>query len=231
MSRIGVLSGLVDDKRWKYGVPPKKNANFAWVQHIIHHLAPSGIAGFVLSNSSMSSNQSSEGEIRKNLIEANLVDCMVALPKQLFYSTQIPACLWFIARDRYGGKLRDRRGEILFIDMQDLGCMVDRTHREITNQEISLVSETYHAWRSQDYVNNYNDVPGFCKSATKEEVSKRNHALIPRLYVGAKVSTDDSEPFFERMNQIVKQLREQQKKGAEIDKVISRNLTELGFGE
>ena len=125
---------LADDKRWRYGVPPRRNANFAWVQHIIHHLAPDGTAGFVLANGSMSSNQSGEGAIRKSLIEADLVDCMVALPGQLFYSTQIPACLWFLARDRHGGTFRDRRGEVLFIDARKLGRMVDRTHRELTDR-------------------------------------------------------------------------------------------------
>ena len=138
---------LADDKRWQYGAPPKGNANFAWVQHMVHHLAPAGAAGFVLANGSMSSNQSGEGQIRKNLIEAGLVDCMVALPGQLFYSTQIPACLWFLARDRKGGKLRDRRGEVLFIDARKLGRMVDRTHRELTDDDIGRIAGAYHAWR------------------------------------------------------------------------------------
>ena len=133
---------LADDKRWQYGIPPKGNANFAWVQHIVHHLAPAGAAGFVLANGSMSSGQSGEGDIRKNLIESNLVDCMVALPGQLFYSTQIPACLWFLARDR------KRRDEILFIDARNLGTMVDRTHRELTGDDIARIAGTYHAWRS-----------------------------------------------------------------------------------
>ena len=132
---------LTDDKRWQHGVPPKGNANFAWVQHIDHHLSPTGAAGFVLANGSMSSAQSGEGEIRKNLIEANLVDCMVALPGQLFYSTQIPACLWFLARDRRDGRFRDRRGEVLFIDARTLGRMVDRTHRELTDEDIARIAE------------------------------------------------------------------------------------------
>ena len=144
---------FTDDKRWQYGIPPKGNANFAWVQHIVHHLAPNGTAGFVLANGSMSSNQSGEGNIRKSLIEADLVDCMVALPGQLFYSTQIPACLWFLARDRHTsrGKVglpsgRDRRGEVLFIDARKLGRMVDRTHRELTHEDVSRIADTYHAW-------------------------------------------------------------------------------------
>jgi type I restriction enzyme M protein len=139
---------LREDKRWKYGMPPVGNANFAWVQHMVHHLAPAGVAGFVLANGSMSSNQSGEGEIRKAIIEADLVDCMIALPGQLFYSTQIPACLWFLARDRKNGKFRDRRGQVLFIDARKMGRMVDRTHRELTDENIQEIAHTYHAWRT-----------------------------------------------------------------------------------
>ena len=139
---------LKEDKRWKYGTPPAGNANFAWVQHFIYHLAPTGLAGFVLANGSMSSNQSGEGEIRKNIIEADLVDCMVALPGQLFYSTQIPVCLWFIARDKKNGRFRDRRGEVLFIDARKLGVLIDRIHRELTDEEVRKIADTYHAWRA-----------------------------------------------------------------------------------
>ena len=171
---------LTDDKRWQYGAPPKGNANFAWVQHIVHHLAPSGAAGFVLANGSMSSNQSGEGGIRKSLIEADRVDCMVALPGQLFYSTQIPACLWFLARDRKGGKFRDRRGEVLFIDARKMGRMVDRTHRELTDEDIVRIADTYHAWRGEAGVSDYADTPGFCKAASLEEVRKHGHVLTPR---------------------------------------------------
>jgi len=138
---------LKDDKRWKYGIPPAGNANFAWVQHFIHHLAPTGLAGFVLANGSMSSNQSGEGEIRKNIIEADLVDCMVAMPGQLFYSTQIPVCLWFIAREKKSGRFRDRRGQALFIDARKLGTIIDRVHRELTDEDIRKIADTYHAWR------------------------------------------------------------------------------------
>src|SRR3984893_17969369 len=159
---------LRDDKRWQYGVPPAGNANFAWVQHIVHHLAPAGLAGFVLANGSMSSNQSGEGEIRKNLIEANVVDCMVALPGQLFYSTQIPACLWILARDRKSGKFRDRRGHVLFIDTRKLGRMVDRTHRELTDDDIAHIANTYHAWRGEEDAGEYVDVLAFCKCTTLE---------------------------------------------------------------
>ena len=220
---------LRNDARWKYGVPPVGNANFAWVQHIVHHLAPTGVAGFVLANGSMSSNQSGEGEIRKNLIEADLVDCMVALPGQLFYSTQIPACLWFLARDRKNGKFRDRRGHVLFIDARKLGRMVDRTHRELTDEDIARIANTYHAWRGEKDAGEYADVPGFCKSATLEEIRKHGHVLTPGRYVGAEAQQDDGEPFEEKMKRLVAQLREQQAEAAKLDAAIAANLKELGF--
>ena len=220
---------LTDDQRWQYGVPPKRNANFAWVQHIVHHLAPAGQAGFVLANGSMSSAQSGEGEIRKNLIEAGLVDCMVALPGQLFYSTQIPACLWFLARDRLDGQFRNRHGEILFIDARKLGRMVDRTHRELTDKDITRIADTYHAWRGEEGAGEYADVPGFCKSAPLEEVRKHGHVLTPGRYVGAAPQEDDGEPFETKMTLLVAQLRKQQAEGARLDAAISENLKTLGF--
>ncbi len=221
---------LVDDKRWQYGVPPKGNANFAWVQHMAHHLAPNGIAGFVLSNGSMSSNQSGEGAIRKGLIEADVVDCMVALPGQLFYSTQIPACLWFLARDRRGGRYRDRQGEILFIDARKMGRMVDRTHRELNDDDIARIADAYHAWRGEESVGVYADVPGFCKSAGLEEVRKHGHVLTPGRYVGAEAQEDDGEPFEEKMTRLAAQWREQQAEAARLDGAIEENLRGLGFG-
>lgn len=221
---------LREDKRWQFGVPPVGNANFAWVQHMVYHLAPGGIAGFVLANGSMSSNQSGEGEIRKNLIEADLVDCMVALPGQLFYSTQIPACLWFLARDRANGKFRDRRGEILFIDARRLGRMVDRTHRELTDEDIARVVATYHAWRGEKEAGEYQDVPGFCKSVGLEEVRKHGYVLTPGRYVGAEPQEDDGEPFAEKMTRLVAELQEQQAEAARLDAAIAANLKELGFG-
>jgi len=221
---------LREDKRWKYGVPPTGNANFAWVQHIVHHLAPAGVAGFVLANGSMSSNQSGEGEIRKNLIEADLVDCMVALPGQLFYSTQIPACLWFLARDRKDGKFRDRRGQVLFIDARKMGRMVDRTHRELTDEDIARIARTYHAWRGEKDAGEYADVAGFCKSATLEEIRRHGHVLTPGRYVGAEAQADDGEPFEEKMKRLVAQLREQQAEAARLDAAIAANLKELGYG-
>ena len=215
---------LAGDKRWRYGVPPKGNANFAWVQHMVHHLAPRGAAGFVLANGSMSSSQAGQGEIRKNLVEADLVDCMVALPGQLFYSTQIPACLWFLARDRR------RRGEVLFIDARKLGRMVDRTHRELTGEDIARIADTYHSWRAAEEGNSYADVPGFCKSASMDEVRKHGHVLTPGRYVGVEPQKDDGEPFEDKMKRLVLELREQQAEGARLDAAITENLQALGFG-
>ena len=220
---------LAEDKRWKYGIPPKGNANFAWVQHIVHHLAPSGAAGFVLANGSMSSAQSGEGEIRKNLIEAGLVDCMVALPGQLFYSTQIPACLWFLARDRGNGMFRNRQEEILFIDARGLGRMVDRTHRELMDEDIARIANTYHVWRSDGDDSDYADVPGFCRSAPLDEVRKHGHVLTPGRYVGAPPEEEDDEPFDEKMKRLVVQLREQQAESMRLDTAITDNLKALGF--
>jgi type I restriction enzyme M protein len=221
---------LRDDKRWRYGVPPAGNANFAWVQHIVHHLAPTGLAGFVLANGSMSSNQSGEGEIRKNLVEADLVDRMVALPGQLFYSTQIPACLWFLARDKKNGKFRDRRGHVLFVDARKLGRLVDRTHRELTDEEVARIGGTYHAWRGEEDAGTYEDLAGFCKSATLDEIRKHGHVLTPGRYVGAEAQEDDGEPFDEKMKRLSATLREQQAEAASLDAAIAANLKTLGYG-
>jgi len=222
---------LRDDKRWRYGMPPAGNANFAWVQHIVHHLAPAGLAGFVLANGSMSSNQSGEGEIREKLIEADLVDCMVALPGQLFYSTQIPACLWFLARDRKNGRFRDRRGHVLFIDARKLGRFVDRTHRELTDKDVARIGDTYHAWRGEMDAGEYVDVPGFCKSATLEDVRKHGHVLTPGRYVGAEAQEDDGEPFDDKMKRLTATLLAQQAEAAKLDAAIAANLQELGYGQ
>ena len=220
---------LAEDKRWQFGTPPKGNANFAWIQHFVHHLAPGGIAGFVLANGSMSSNQSGEGEIRKSLIEAELVDCMVALPGQLFYSTQIPACLWFLARDRRNGKFRVRRGEVLFIDARQLGTMVDRTHRELTGDDITRIADTYHAWRQKKGENAYTDVPGYCKSVSLEVVKKHGYVLSPGRHVGAAPQEDDGELFEGKMRRLVAQLSEQHARSAEIESNIVANLSKLGY--
>ncbi|WP_354695953.1 type I restriction-modification system subunit M [Elongatibacter sediminis] len=220
---------LKDDKRWAYGTPPAGNANFAWVQHFLHHLAPNGIAGFVLANGSMSSNQSGEGEIRKTIIEADLVDCMVALPGQLFYSTQIPVCLWFLAREKKNGRFRDRRGETLFLDARKLGTMVDRTHRELTEEDIQRITGTYHAWRGDKGVGAYEDIPGYCKSAPLGDIREHGHVLTPGRYVGAEEVEDDSEPFEEKMQRLITTLRAQQNEAAKLDAAIAANLKELGY--
>jgi len=222
---------LVEDKRWTFGVPPKGNANFAWLQHILHHLAPNGTAGVVLANGSMSTAQSGEGAIRRAMVEADVVDCMVALPGQLFYSTQIPACLWFLARDKNPGNgQRDRRGEVLFIDARKFGHMADRTRREFADDDIAQIAETYHAWRSARAVSKYKDEPGFCKSVTLAEIGRHNLVLTPGRYVGAPAREDDGEPFTEKMTRLAAQLREQQAEGVQLDSTIAANLEALGFG-
>ncbi len=224
---------LKNDKRWVYGVPPAGNANYAWVQHFIHHLAPTGLAGFVLANGSMSSNQSGEGEIRKAIVEADLVDCMVALPGQLFYSTQIPVCLWFLARNKRNGPsgrpARDRRGETLFIDARRLGTMVDRVHRELTDDDLARIAGTYHAWRGDQDAGEYADVPGFCKATKLDDIRKHGHVLTPGRYVGAEVAEDDGEPFEEKMKRLAETLSAQQKEAVKLDAAIAANLKELGY--
>ena len=222
---------LKEDKRWVYGVPPAGNANFAWVQHFIYHLAPTGLAGFVLANGSMSSNQSGEGEIRQKMIEADIVDCMVALPGQLFYSTQIPVCLWFLTRNKKNGRFRDRRGETLFIDARKMGTLTDRVHRELTDEDIARITGTYHAWRGDKGAGEYVDVPGFCKAAKLEEIQKHGYVLTPGRYVGAEAVEDDGEPFEEKMARLAATLREQQVEAGRLDAAIAANLKELGYGE
>ena len=221
---------LKEDKRWVYGVPPAGNANFAWVQHFISHLAPTGLAGFVLANGSMSSNQSGEGEIRKNIIEADLVDCMVALPGQLFYSTQIPVCLWFLARHKKNGRFRDRRGETLFIDARKMGTLTDRVHRELTDEDVHKIAGTYHAWRGDKGAAKYDDVPGFCKATKIDEIRKHGHVLTPGRYVGAEAAEEDAEPFEEKMRRLAATLRQQMNDAKQLDAAISTNLKELGYG-
>ncbi len=220
---------LQDDVRWKFGIPPTGNANFAWVQHFVHHLSPTGIAGFVLANGSMSSSTSNEGEIRKNLIDADLVDCIVALPSQLFYNTTIPACLWFISRDKRNHKFRARSGQVLFIDARNLGVMVDRRHRELTDDDIGKISETYHSWRGEVKDKKYDGIPGFCKSASLDEIRKQRWILTPGTYVGAEVEEDDEEIFEEKMNRLTAELSEQMMQGRKLDVEIKKNLESIGF--
>jgi type I restriction enzyme M protein len=221
---------LREDARWKYGTPPTGNANFAWVQHFIHHLAPTGLAGFVLANGSMSSNQSGEGEIRRAIIEADLVDCMVALPGQLFYSTQIPVCLWFLARQKKNGRFRDRRGETLFIDARKLGFLINRVQRDFTDEEVARIAGTYHAWRGDKGGGKYEDVAGFCKSAKLEEITAHGYVLTPGRYVGAADIEEDDEPFAEKMRRLVATLEEQFAESAKLEKAIRSNLKGLGYG-
>ncbi|MDR2878131.1 MAG: type I restriction-modification system subunit M [Chromatiales bacterium] len=225
---------LREDVRWQFGAPPVGNANYAWLQHIFHHLAPHGFAGVVLANGSMSSSQSGEGEIRKAMVEAGAVDCMVALPGQLFYSTQIPACLWILAKDRSNGlvkktRLRDRRCEVLFIDARQMGVLVDRTRRELTDDDIRKIASAYHAWRGEGGVGEYADIPGFCKSATLEEIRKHGHVLTPGRYVGAAEQEDDGEAFDDKMRRLTTQLAEQMARGAKLDAAIRENLKGLGY--
>jgi type I restriction enzyme M protein len=221
---------LREDKRWVFGVPPAGNANFAWVQHFIHHLAPTGFAGFVLANGSMSSNQSGEGEIRKKIIEADLVDCMVALPGQLFYATQIPVCLWFFARNKRNGRFRDRRGETLFIDARKMGSMMDRIQRELTDEDVRKIAGTYHAWRGDKSAGEYADVPGFSKAAKLDDIRKHGHVLTPGRYVGAEAAEEDAEPFDEKMRRLTATLRGQTEQATKLDAAIAANLKELGYG-
>ncbi|MFA7119452.1 MAG: N-6 DNA methylase, partial [Sphaerochaetaceae bacterium] len=215
------------DVRWRYGVPPTGNANYAWIQHMIHHLAPTGQAGFVLANGSLSSNTSGEGEIRKKLIEAGLIDCIVALPSQLFYTTQIPACLWFVARDRHNHHFRDRHNEILFIDARQMGTMVSRKNRELTAEDIQKISQTYHQWRTIG--GDYQDIKGFCKAATLDEVSTNGFVLTPGRYVGSEVIEEDDEAFEEKMQRLTAELGQQFAESRQLEERIKKNLNSIGF--
>jgi len=235
-----------DDVRWQSGVPPKGNANFAWVQHFIHHLAPQGMAGFVLASGSMSSNQSGEGEIRQKLIESDLVDCMVALPGQLFYSTQIPVCLWFLTKSKASDAkrhFRERRKQTLFIDARKMGTLIDRVHRELTDADLTKIVSTYHAWRGDRSVVppsggsdsqhrlkpglQSEDIPGFCKSATTAEIAAHGHVLTPGRYVGAEEVEDDGEPFEEKMPRLVAELHAQFAESAKLESQIRQNLLQF----
>jgi len=228
---------LREDARWHYGAPPVGNANYAWLQHILWHLAPRGTAGVVLANGSMSSQQSGEGDIRKAMVEADAIDCMIALPGQLFYSTQIPACLWFLARDKRNDGFRDRRGEVLFIDARKLGHLVDRTRREFSDEDIATITRTYHAWRGEsqearsaegatgtEKPGEYADVPGFCKSASLEEIRSHGHVLTPGRYVGAAALDEDDEPFEARFAALKEQLTEQFAESEDLSAVIQAKL-------
>ena len=222
---------LENDVRWKYGTPPKGNANFAWTQHMLYHLNDQGSMGLLLANGSMSSNTNNEGEIRKALIEADLVECMVALPGQLFTNTQIPACIWFLTKDKANGlsldkKKTDRRGKTLFIDARNLGYMKDRVLRDFTQEDISKIADTFHAWQQND---GYEDEKGFCYSASLDDIKKHDYVLTPGRYVGAADQEEDSEPFTEKMTRLTKQLKEQFEKSEQLEGEIRKNLAGLGY--
>lgn len=220
---------LREDARWTHGAPPVGNANYGWLQHILWHLAPNGTAGVVLANGSMSSSQSGEDTIRKAMVEDDAVDCMIALPGQLFYSTQIPACLWFLARNKNpGGKWRDRRGEVLFIDARKLGTLVDRTRKEFSDEDIARISRSYHAWRGEKGADTYDDVPGFSKAAKLEEIRGDNYVLTPGRYVGAADVEDDDVPFTERFAALKERLDEHFAQAEKLTATIRAKLAGVG---
>ena len=218
---------LQSDGRWQYGKPPAGNANFAWVQHFLYHLSPTGSAGFVLSNGSLSSNTSGEGEIRKALVMQDLVDCIVMLPTQLFYNTGIPACLWFLSRYKNGNKNRDRKGEVLFIDASELGYMVNRSSRAFTDEEIKRIADTYHEWKKSG--GSYQDIKGFCKSASLADIEKHNFVLTPGRYVGIPDEVEDDVSFEDRMSALTMALGEQMREGQLLDEEIKKQLAKVGF--
>ena len=223
---------LRDDARWKFGAPPLGNANYAWLQHIFHHLAPAGYAAVILANGSMASNSGGEGDIRRAMVEGDALDCMVALPGQLFFGTQIPVCVWIMAKDKSGGKhgtrkLRDRRGEVLFLDARKLGYMVNRTNKNLSPEDIAKLSDTYHAWREGK---GYEDVSGFCKSASLEEIRAHGHVLTPGRYVGAEDVEEDDEAFEDKMPRLAAILRERFAKRAVLEKKVNANLEGMGYG-
>ncbi len=209
-----------------YGAPPAGNANYAWLQHMLHHLGPNGRAGIVLANGSMSSSQNSEGVIRAAMVEADVVEVMIALPGQLFFNTQIPACLWFLAKQK-----RTRQGEVLFIDARKLGRMISRVQAELTDEVIARIAATVAAWRGQptDNGDTYADQPGYCRSVTLAEIAEHGHVLTPGRYVGAEAVEDDDEAFADKMQKLTEKLGEQMAKGAELDALIRQKLGGLGY--
>jgi type I restriction enzyme M protein len=219
---------LKDDVRWKYGIPPTGNANYAWLQHMVYHLAPNGAAGIVLANGSLSSNTSNEGEIRKNLLEADLVDAIVALPDKLFYSTGIPVSLWILNRNKKDNpSFRSRENEVLFIDARKLGEMIDRRHRELSEEDVQKISETYHSWRNKD--GDYEDIQGFCKSAKLEEIRGHEYVLTPGRYVGIEEVEDDGIPFDEKMENMTSELAELFAKSRHLEEEIRKSLGGIGY--
>jgi type I restriction enzyme M protein len=226
---------LVDDPRWAgFEVPPTGNANYAWIMHMISKLSENGTAGFVLANGSMSSNTSGEGIIRQKIIENDLVDCMIALPGQLFYTTQIPVCLWFITKNKREDSergYRNRQSETLFIDAREVGSMISRVNKELTNDDIAGIARTYHAWRGEKKDGGYEDKVGYSKSATLEEIKANDFVLSPGRFVGAADVEDDGIPFEVKMKELSQTLYYQMKKGGELDKSIRQSMEALGYGE
>ena len=212
---------LQEDGRWKYGTPPSGNANYGWLQHMLYHLAPRGVMATVLSNGSLSSNTSGEGDIRRNFIEHDLVDCIVALPKQLFYNTGIPACIWIMRREK-----SQHHKEVLFIDASEMGFMKDRVHRDFEDKDLDLITETYHNWRKEE---NYHNIKGFCKSATLEEIEKHGYVLTPGRYVGIEAVEDDGIPFSDKINALTATLKTQMDKEVELNTEIATQLAKIGF--
>ena len=211
---------LQDDARWKYGTPPDGNANYGWMMHMLYHLAPKGVVATVLSNGSLSSNTSGEGDIRERFVEEDLVECIVALPKQLFFNTGIPACIWFLRREK-----ANKSKEVLFIDASKMGYMQDRVHRDFAEEDIDKITQTYHNWRKDG---NYEDIKGYCKTATIEEIQKHNHVLTPGRYVGIPDEEDDSIPFEEKMAELSTTLKEQMEKEAQLNQEIKDQLSNIG---
>jgi type I restriction enzyme M protein len=213
---------LEGDPRWVYGVPPQGNANYAWLQHMLYHLKPTGRAGIVLANGSMSSSQNNEGTIRAAMVDADVVEVMIALPSQLFFNVQIPCCLWFLAKQK-----TKRKGEVLFIDVRKLATMISRTQAELTSDVISRIQQTVSAWRGEGGV--YKDIAGFCRSVSLEEIATHGHVLTPGRYVGAEEVEDDDEAFADKMQKLTEKLGEQMAKSAELDAVIKQKLGSLGY--
>jgi type I restriction enzyme M protein len=217
---------LRNDGRWKYGVPPVSNANYAWIQHFLYHLSPNGTAGFVMAKGSLSTKTNGEGEIRKNLIEAGLVDCIVNLPAKLFLNTQIPACLWFLSREKETDPKHPRRNKILFIDARNMGTLINRRTRQLTDDDIRKIADTYHSWKKDE--GSYEDVPGFCKSATLDEVRELDYVLTPGRYVGLPEEEDDFD-FEERVKKLTAELKEQMEESKKLDERIKENLAKVGI--
>jgi type I restriction enzyme M protein len=214
--------------KWKFGIPPTGNANYAWLQHFVSKLAPFGTSGIVLANGSMSSEIATEGEIRKAMIEADLVDCMVSLPSQLFYNTQIPACLWFLARNKTETtKFRNRTNEVLFIDAREFGTMISRKQRELTDNDIANIADNYHKWRSKEQFAEYKDIAGFCKSANIQDIRKNNYILTPGRYIDFKEVEEDGQAFDEKMQMLTSTMSEKMQKANELEEAIKNNLTKI----